>query len=146
MITVSAAVICGVTRRLSAASWNVTVTVLFATTWDRNLVALDDLRLYFVLRRHPRMRQYLGQTVSLGSRQGDVEVERAVHRSQGQLERRRSCLDRQVDGRPDVLGLERTGVATVSLRTLTPEAAANPRHGWETSAGWCCPGPAPRDR
>ena len=43
MMTVFAAVICGVTFSFSTASLNVTVTVLLATVWIGNLDALRDL-------------------------------------------------------------------------------------------------------
>ena len=57
MITVLAAVICGVTVSFSAASLKVTVTVLLATRLNRNLRALRDLGLDVVLGRDARRRE-----------------------------------------------------------------------------------------
>ena len=58
MMTVPAAVICGVTFSVSAASLNVTVTVLLDDRLNRNLDALRDLGLDVVLRRDARRRQH----------------------------------------------------------------------------------------
>ena len=89
MITVLAAVICGVTFSVSAASLNDTVTVLFDDRLNRNLHALRHLGGDVVLRRHPRRRQDAAVAGGFERRQRDVEIEGAVDRSEREADRAR---------------------------------------------------------
>ena len=82
MITVFDAVICGVTFSVSAASRNDTVTVV-GDGLNRNLHALGDFGLDVVLRRDPRRRQDPALAAAFERRQRHIQVERAVHRAQG---------------------------------------------------------------
>ena len=104
MITVLAAVICGVTLSVSAASLNVTVTVLLASVCTGNLHALRDLRLDVVLRRDPRRREDAALAGALERRQRDVEIEGAVDRAERETDRRVRRLGRQIDRRAGVIG------------------------------------------
>ena len=89
MITVSAAVICGVTFNDSAASLNVVVTVLFAIVCNGNLRSLGDFGLDVVQSRDARRRQDAGRSGSSPARtERDVEVEGAVDRSRAPGRRR----------------------------------------------------------
>ena len=99
MMTVLAAVICGVTFSVSAASLKVTVTVLFGDGLNRNLHALGHFRRDVVLRRHPRRREQPAVARALERRQRDVEIERAVDRAEREADGARRAADAEVHAR-----------------------------------------------
>ena len=88
MITVLAAVICGVTFSVSAASLERHRDGVVGDGLNRNLHALRDLGFDVVLRRDARRRQDAALARSLERRQRHVEVERAVDRAERQADAR----------------------------------------------------------
>ena len=98
MMTVSAAVICGVTRQEQRRVLERHGDGVVRDGLQRNLHALHHLRLDVVQRRHARRREDAAVARLLERGQRHVEVERAVHRSEREADAARRRADRQIDG------------------------------------------------
>ena len=90
MMTVLAAVICGVTAQHQHGVLERDGDGVVGDGLNRNLDALRDLRLDVVLRRQARRREDAALAGALERRQRDVEVERAVDRAEREADAPRS--------------------------------------------------------
>ena len=138
MMTVPAAVICGVTCSISTASLKVTVTVLLATVWIGIWIPCCTFAgmLFCVVSRGVDRTRPL--PVRSSARERDVEVEGAVDRAERQADRGvhradAEVLRRQADDRAGLLGAGRARVS--SGRTLRAEPAAERAAVRERQAG-----------
>ena len=133
MMTVLAAVICGVTCQPQRRVLERRRHGVVGDGLHRDLHALRDLRGLVVLRRQARRREDAPLAAVLERGQRDVEVERAVDRSERQADRRRGRRDRQVDGR--VAGPAGCRRADRSGPAVPPDAAADRSVVRERQAG-----------